>query len=125
MTEHTNPKAELREALAKKGITSGAKLARYLKSPGVIFFVRGRDGWENAYAELRLLEAGDSLKFHPEEGDARVREACVDRAVEEARRVLGIFEWSSSPFSNCWLPSEDIERLNEDFGHFEDFPQSA
>jgi hypothetical protein len=125
MTEHTNTKADLREALSKKGITSGAKLARYLGSKGVIFFVRGPEGWENAHAELRLLDAGDSIKFYAREDDARVREACVDRAVEQARELLGVFEWSSAPFSNCWLPSEDIEDLNEDFAQGQDFPKSA
>jgi hypothetical protein len=124
MTEPTNPNAELREALSKKGITNGAKLARYLRSPGVIFFLRGRDGWENAYAELRLLDAGDSLTFPARADDSKVREACVDRAVDEARQILGIFEWSKAPFSNCWLPSEDIERLHEEF-EVGELPQSA
>jgi hypothetical protein len=123
MTEHTNPNAELREALSKKGITSGAKLARFLKSSGVIFFLRGEGGWENARAELRLPDR-ETLTFYALPEDERVREACVDRAVDVAREVTGIFEWSKAPFSNCWLPSDDIERLHEEFDTRE-LPQSA
>lgn len=125
MTEPMNPNAELRAALEHKGITNGAKLARYLKSEAVIFFLRGRDGWENAHAELRLLDSGETLEFYPMPGDDRIREACVDRAVDAARDATGVFEWSRAPFSNCWLPSEDIEDLHEEFESRGELPQSA
>jgi hypothetical protein len=114
MIEHTNPNAELRQALAKKGITSGLKLARFLKSPAVIFFLRG-DDWSDAHAELRILGSGEILTFYPLPDDERIREACVDQAVETARDLTGVFEWSKAPFSNCWLPSDDVEYLHEEF----------
>jgi len=123
MTEHLNPNAELRRALSQKGITSGLKLAKYLGSPGVIFFVRG-ESWGDARAELRLLKEGEIHTFHVLPEDERVREDCVDRAVDAARGLTGVYEWSKAPFSNCWLPSELVEELHEDFERGE-LPQSA
>lgn len=124
MTENTNSNAELRQALSKKGVTSGAKLARFVGSEAVIFFLVGRDGWNSAHAELRLLKEGRSLTFFAQPGDERVREACVDRAVDVAREITGVFEWSKAPFSNCWLPSKYVDSLHEDMESGE-LPQSA
>jgi hypothetical protein len=123
MIEQTNANAEIRKALSHKGITSGAKLARFLNAEGVIFFLRGPD-WRDSHAELRLRETGQVLEFYPQPGDERLREACVDRAVDAACEITGIDEWSKAPYSNCWLPSKYVERLHEDFLP-EDFPQSA
>lgn len=111
----TNPNAALRLALAQKGITNGLKLARFLNSPGVIFFFRGQDGWADSRAELRLLDVGDRISFEPEEGEVEVRRACVDKAMETGSRLLEVEGWSRAPYSNCWLPQEDVSRLHDMF----------
>lgn len=107
----------LRKALNDKGITNGRKLAEYLDSKGVIFFARGRGGWENSHAELRFRDkAGQEQRstFRPN-GSGAVREQCVQDAMHDGFMELGVDSWSKAPFSNCWLPSEDVSRVHEEF----------
>lgn len=131
MTEPINSSAELRNALQKKGVTNGLRLAKFLDCEAVIFFLRGKE-WGSARAELRLLDTGEVQTFRALPDDERVRESCVDRAVEAAREATGVYEWSKAPFSNCWLPSDAVEDLHEEFEEFgnfddddEDLPHSA
>jgi hypothetical protein len=107
----------LREALAKKGIKSGLELADYLGSKGAIVFVRGRGDWMNARAELVYRDLDGKRRrevFRPEEV-VEVRQQCVDDAMDDGWTRLGIDSWSRAPFSNCWLPSEDVQRIHEEF----------
>jgi hypothetical protein len=116
MTATMSTSARLRAALAEKNIRSGRELAEYLESKGEIYFIRGEEGWENARAELRYWEDGRRQKrvYRPTLGEYH-REECVNQAKEEAAEILGVDSWSRSPFSNCWLPSEDVSRVHEKF----------
>lgn len=107
---------KIREALAEKGITNGRMLADYLGSEGVIFFVRGTGGWDKARAELRYKEDGKEKRrnYRPKEF-LDVRYQCVADAQDDAAELLGIESWSKAPFSNCWLPSEDVSKVHEEF----------
>lgn len=108
--------ARLRVALAEKGIRSGRELADYLGSEAEIFFVRGGDDWEGAHAVLKFEKDGrkERRKFFPTSHEYH-REECLSQAKADAARELGIQEWSRAPFSNCWLPSEDVARVHEEF----------
>lgn len=112
----TTTREKIRESLAERGITSGWELAEHLGSKGAIFFIRGKDGWENAHAELRYTEDGRTRRstYRPR-GTGAVRQQCVEDAMADGWEHLGVDSWSKAPFSNCWLPSEDISRLYEEF----------
>lgn len=112
---------KLREELAKKGITNGRKLAVHLGSKGMIFFIRGEGSWQSARAELRFRENGveQTWTYRPK-GPGAVRQQCVEDAMAEGSERLGVESWSKTPFSNCWLPSDDVSRVHEEFDHFED-----
>lgn len=113
--------AQIRQELAKDGITNGRKLADHLGSKGAIFFVRGEGSWQNAHAELRYREGGiEHRSTYRPTGPGAVRQQCVDDAMEDAAQKLGVNSWSKTPFSNCWLPSEDVSRVHEEFESFED-----
>ena len=113
--------AELREALKAKGITSGWGLADYLKSPVMIFFVVS-DRNRYVRAELVYTEGGRRKKL-VRAPDAGLRVLSLRRAnaVEKARVAAeglcdyGRDDWSRAPFSNCWLPTEMIAKLHEEF----------
>lgn len=108
---------KIREVLATKGITNGRMLADHMRSKGVIFFVRGQGGWISAKAELRYTDEDGHRQrkvFRPK-GEAAVRDQCVEDAMTEARKRLGVDSWSKSPFSGCWLPSDDVSKVHEQF----------
>lgn len=114
---------QIREELAKEGITNGRKLADHLGSKGAIFFVQGGGSWQDAHAELRYREGGTEHRTqYPPKAPGRpgaVRQQCVDDAMADAFEKLGVDSWSKAPFSNCWLPSEDVSRVHEEFESFE------
>jgi len=108
-----------REALVEAGITSGAQLAEHLKAPAVIFFFAGKD--KRPHAELRWWDAQRSMKVSnhwpnsPLMTVGTARRRTVEAARQEAQVYLSIFEWSRSPFSNCWLPTENLQRARKEF----------
>lgn len=114
--------AELREALKTHGITNGRRLAEHLKCP-VIFFVVSRN---NHYlrAELHYERYGEakSLVRTPDSGLSGLSQK-RNNAVERARVAAeGLTEytredWSRAPFSNCWVPTEKLSQLHEEFGN--------
>jgi len=112
--------AELREALKAKGITNGRRLAEHLKCP-VIFFIVSR---ENRYlrAELHYQRYGDPkvLVRTPDaglEGLSQKRANAVEKArvAAEGLCTLAADDWSRAPFSNCWIPTEKLSQLHEEF----------
>lgn len=106
----------LRYELRTRGIDNGLKLAEHLGSRAVIIFLRGKKGWSEARAELRYTEDGVRRRaiYRPTVKDF-VREECVEGAMTDAGLNLGIDSWARAPFSNCWLPSEDVERLHQEY----------
>lgn len=113
--------AELREALKAKGITSGQRLAEYLGSPAVIFFIMN-DASRYKRAELVYTKDGrrEILVRAPARGLETLtekRNSAVERARVAAEGLIpyGRDDWSRAPFSNCWLPTEMISKLHEEF----------
>lgn len=112
--------AQLREALKARGITNGLRLAEHLDSP-VIFFVTSQ---RNNYvrAELHYVRYGkrESLVRSPDAGTtglAQKRASAVERARVAAEGLCSYprEDWSRGPFSNCWLPTEMVAKLHEEF----------
>lgn len=113
--------AELREALKAKGITNGRRLAEYLQSPVVIFFITSQKN-NFVRAELVYTQSGEkkSLVRTPETGMnglSQKRANAVERARVAAEGLCdyGREDWSRAPFSNCWLPTEMIAKLHKEF----------
>jgi hypothetical protein len=113
--------AELREALKAKGITNGRRLAEHLGSPVVIFFVTSQ---KNNFVRAELLydQYGESksLVRSPGAGTSGLsqkRASAVERARVAAEGLCKYSrdDWSRAPFSNCWLPTEMISKLHEEF----------
>lgn len=115
---------ELRQALRARGITNGRKLAEYMGSKDsgpepVIYFMVENDT-QDVRAELHYVLDGkpSTAVFEPDddfEGISQLRRNCLNQAKQEAQEKLSIFEWSRSPFSNCWLPSDVISKVHEQF----------
>jgi hypothetical protein len=108
-----------REVLATKGILSGGDLGEYLEAKAVIYFLMAGG---DPRAELRHWADGlhDVLTFRPEHprtmSVGAMRRKTVEAAQEEALKLLGIKEWSRSPFSNCWFPTDTLTLAYEEFG---------
>jgi hypothetical protein len=113
---------ELREALKAKGITNGRRLAEYLGSPVVIFFVTSQKNnfvraellYEDPYGEPKSLVRSPGAGTN---GLSQKRASAVERArvAAEGLCTYGRDDWSRAPFSNCWLPTEMISKLHEEF----------
>lgn len=109
---------ELREALKAHGIHNGRRLAEHLKCP-VIFFVVSKN---NRYLRAELVCGNDVLVRAPERGLtglSQKRSSAVERArvAAEGLTPYGRDDWSRAPFSNCWVPTEKLSQLHEEFGN--------
>ncbi len=125
MNTTVSTSTRLRYALAERGVTSGRELASYLGCPAELYFIRGSsDDWSDCRAELRFKEDGRRQKrvYRPVTGGDRrdLVQECLDQAKADASEHLGIESWSRTPFSNCWLPSDDVSRVHEEFDNFEE-----
>jgi hypothetical protein len=109
------------DMLRERGITSGRKLAQHVEAPAVIYFLlKGEKGrGEDPRAELHFQ--GIVRTYRPE-GDTSgmtVRSMVLQttRAAEDdAYQLMGLNDWRKTPFSNCWLPGESINRMREELG---------
>lgn len=104
---------ELRQVLKERGIYNGLRLAEHLECP-VIFFVVGQ------YLRAELHYGDQFLVRTPEAGLAglsRKRNSAVEQARVAAEEVTRYSrdDWSRAPFSNCWMPTEKLSQLHEEF----------
>jgi hypothetical protein len=105
------------DALVRQGVTSGSQLAERLESPAAIFFFAGG----RPYAELRYWDSSGAMSVskhwprYPNMTVAACRKKTVEAAQNEAKELLGLEEWSRSPFPNCWLPSSVVEEARRMF----------
>lgn len=114
------------EMLEEKGIINGRKLAKHLDAPAVIYFLL-RDG-NGPRAELHFrvsLPEQESKwlvrQYRPDTacGPMSIRDmrlSTTERAMEDAKDVLGLDDWRKSPFSNCWLPVESMNLMRQELG---------
>jgi len=121
MMETISASERLRTALAKEDVHSGLELADFTEAPAAIFFVAKRTG-AIPYAELRYFDDKNDkelrLNFFPEPAARSMgdkRRSALSQAQEAARDLLGIEEWSRTPYSNSWLPSDIVSKLHEDY----------
>lgn len=107
-----------RDLLKLIGITNGKGFAHLGVAPSVIFFLardRKNPNHLDHRAEMHIFdEQGreEELKiFRPDKiGPVSLdRVSCVDKAKAYANDIIGEGEWSRTPFSNCWIPSESYE----------------
>ncbi len=111
----------LRAALAREDVHSGLELADFTEAKAAIFFVAKRTG-AVPYAELRYFDDKNDkelrLNFFPAPGARSMgdkRRSALEQAKEAAKDLLGIEQWSRTPFSNSWLPSDVVSKLHQDF----------
>lgn len=121
MTETISASERLRAALAREDVHSGLELADFTEAPAAIFFVAKRTG-AIPYAELRYFddakEKEHRLNFFPEPSARSMgdkRRSALEQAKDAAKDLMGITEWSRTPFSNSWLPSTIVSKLHEDY----------
>lgn len=107
-------------ALIRRGIVSSVQLAERLESPAMIFFFAGPKV-RRPHAELRYWDdkGREQVSEHwPPFLDMTLsacRRKTVGAAQNEAAEVLGLSQWSRSPFSNCWLPSDIVAEAHRRF----------
>lgn len=111
---------ELREALKAKGITNGRRLSEYLDCPVIFFVVSSRNNYLRAELHYKQYGESKSLVRMPDpglEGLSQKRLNAVNKARTAAEGLCALQpdEWSRSPFSNCWMPTEKLSQLHEEF----------
>lgn len=111
---------ELKAALREQGVTNGRKLADRLDCPVIFFVVSERNRYMRA--ELHYAQYGDRkvLVRTPDtglEGLSSKRANAVEKAKLAAEGITryGRDGWSRAPFSNCWIPTEKLSELHEQF----------
>lgn len=120
-TRSTNPLTGL---LKRLGITSGRKLAEHTDARAVIYFLaKDSNGGNDPRAELRFRDQTGTehvLAFRPDfrfgKGDGAIRRETLETAKVCAADLLGLDDWRKTPFSNCWLPVEAINRMRAELG---------
>lgn len=129
MTTNTNI---LAMKLRVFGVTRGKELAEYTKSPAVIYYLVTDGYWGDDQPRVELRHLGpngkeivwtyrqeDESSADPRRGPNLLtgsRQEMVGDAITDARLFLGIGDWRKSPFGNCWLPVEALNRMRENLG---------
>lgn len=107
-----------RDMLKMVGISNGKEFAQLGQAPAVIFFLardRRNANKLDHRAELHIFDdqgrEEETKVFRPDSlGPVSIdRVAMVDKAQEYANSIIGQGEWSRTPYSNSWLPSEHYE----------------
>lgn len=119
MTVKTSSVNPIAETLKKMGITSGRKLADHTRAQAVIYFLAKDEQGENSPRAVLYLN-GKKTVYRPQGRDggtlSAIRHQTVGRAQKDAAEQLGLDDWRRTPFSNCWLPVDSINRMRAELG---------
>lgn len=119
-SDHTTT-VTIADMLKERGITSGRKLARHVEAPAVIYFLlKASDGrGDDPRAELHFQGITRVYRPSGERSGMTVRDMRLETtedAMDDAETLMGLDDWRKTPFSNCWLPVESMNRMRGELG---------